>query len=190
MIFSFKNNIPKQNVNFLATKMVTALLIGLATGLLLILLRENLIAHNHKHIWDFVNNLLFQDITTDEGRNAIGIFYIIGQLFINCLQLIIVPMIFSSISLSMCHISDTKKLGRISRKTLCGLLTTSIFALIIAIICGFIAYNLGVFNVSINGSTTNNISNISNPLMILIDIIPSNITAIFSSNGRVLSVVF
>ena len=55
-----------------------------------------------------INNLLFQDITKPEANNAIGIFYIVGQLFINSLQLVIVPMVFTSITLAMCNISDTK----------------------------------------------------------------------------------
>ena len=76
-------------------------------------MREYLKSNDYEHIWNVINNLFFQDISVEEGKNAIGIFYIIGQLFINCLQMIIVPMIFSSISIAMCQISDTKKLGRI-----------------------------------------------------------------------------
>lgn len=190
MIFTYKANSAKQNVNNLAIKMGISLLGGLITGLLFLFLREILIANNHESIWNIINNLLFQDISTEEGKTSLGIFYIAGQLFINCLQLIIVPMIFSSIALSMCHISDTKKLGRISGKTLIGFLTTSIFALIIAVICGFIAYNLGVFNVSISGSGTSQVVTSSNPLMVLIDAIPNNITSVLNTNSRVLSVVF
>ncbi|MGL5313215.1 MAG: dicarboxylate/amino acid:cation symporter [Peptostreptococcaceae bacterium] len=190
MIFTYKGNDAKQNVNFLAIKMGISLLAGLITGVLFLLLRENLIANGHESIWSIINNLLFQDISVEEGKNSIGLFYIAGQLFINCLQLIIVPMIFSSIALAMCHISDTKKLGRISGKTLLGFLTTSVLALIIAVICGFIAYNLGVFNVSIAGSGTSQVSATSNPLMVIIDAVPNNITSILTTNSRVLSVVF
>ncbi|MDY2735559.1 dicarboxylate/amino acid:cation symporter, partial [Intestinibacter sp.] len=133
----------------------------------------------------------FQDISTDEGKSAIGLFYIIGQLFINCLQLIIVPMIFSSIALAMCEISDTKKLGRISGKTLLGFLTTSTFALIVAIICGFITYKLGFFNVSISGSSgAAEVATSPNPLMVILDAVPNNIGTVLITNGRVLSIVF
>ncbi len=52
----------------------------------------------------------FQDISDPEkGQSAIGLFYIIGQLFINGLQLVIVPMVFTSITLAICHITDTQK---------------------------------------------------------------------------------
>lgn len=180
----------KQNVNNLAIKMTIALFAGLVTGILLLFLRESLANSGNEHIWNVINNLFFQDISTENGRNAIGIFYIIGQLFIHCLQLIIVPMIFSSIALAMCHISDTKKLGRISGKTLLSFLTTSVFALIVAIICGFTAYKLGAFNVTLDGSAASQVSNSTNPFMVIIDAVPNNIISVFSTNGRVLSVVF
>ena len=85
---------PKQDVNSLARRMAIALIAGLGIGALLLFLRENLITNGHQETWNIINNLFFQDISTEEGKNAIGLFYIIGQLFINCLQLIIVQMIF------------------------------------------------------------------------------------------------
>ena len=184
-------NNSNQNVNTLARKMAIALIAGLVIGALLLILRENLISNGHENIWKVINDLFFQDISTDEGKSAIGLFYIIGQLFINCLQLIIVPMIFSSIALAMCEISDTKKLGRISGKTLLGFLTTSTFALIVAIICGFITYKLGFFNVSISGaSSTTEVATSPNPLMVILDAVPNNIGTVLITNGRVLSIVF
>ena len=184
-------NKSNQNVNTLARKMAIALIAGLVIGALLLILRENLISNGHENIWKVINDLFFQDISTDEGKSAIGLFYIIGQLFINCLQLIIVPMIFSSIALAMCEISDTKKLGRISGKTLLGFLTTSTFALIVAIICGFITYKLGFFNVSISGaSSTTEVATSPNPLMVILDAVPNNIGTVLITNGRVLSIVF
>ena len=184
-------NKSNQNVNTLARKMAIALIAGLVIGALLLILRENLISNGHENIWKIINDLFFQDISTDEGKSAIGLFYIIGQLFINCLQLIIVPMIFSSIALAMCEISDTKKLGRISGKTLLGFLTTSIFALIVAIICGFTTYKLGFFNVSISGSSgVAEVATSPNPLMVILDAVPNNIGTVLITNGRVLSIVF
>ncbi|MDY4575460.1 MAG: dicarboxylate/amino acid:cation symporter [Intestinibacter sp.] len=184
-------NKSNQNVNTLARKMAIALIAGLVIGALLLILRENLISNGHENIWKVINDLFFQDISTDEGKSAIGLFYIIGQLFINCLQLIIVPMIFSSIALAMCEISDTKKLGRISGKTLLGFLTTSIFALIVAIICGFTTYKLGFFNVSISGSSgVAEVATSPNPLMVILDAVPNNIGTVLITNGRVLSIVF
>ncbi|MBS5939038.1 MAG: dicarboxylate/amino acid:cation symporter [Clostridium sp.] len=172
--------------------MAISLVLAVIVGTLFMLLREFLISNDKASIWEIINNLLFQDISTEEGKNSIGIFYILGQLFINCLQLIIIPMVFSSIALSMCHISDTKKLGRISSKTLLGFLATSIYSLIVACLFGFISYKLGFFSVNINAdiSSSVNTSVSSNPLLVIIDMIPSNISSTLSDNSMVLAIVF
>ena len=118
MKLTSKDNVQQKNKYSLSVKMAIALLSGALVGTLLLITRESLISNGNEHRWSIINKIFFQDISIEEGKNAIGIFYIISQLFINSLQFIIVPMIFSSIALAMCHISDTKKLGRISGKTL------------------------------------------------------------------------
>ncbi len=182
--------VQKSNANKLALKMAISLVIGLIAGTSFILLREYLISNGNESTWSIINNLLFQDITNPEATKSIGIFYILGQLFVNSLQLVIVPMIFTSIALSMCHISDTKKLGRISYKTILGFLSTSIFALILAGIFGITAYKLGLFNVNIDNITSSQGSSGSNPLLVFVQAIPNNITSVFGDNSRVLSIVF
>ena len=182
-----KTHTSTNNANKLAIKMATALIIGLIAGTSFIFLREKLISSGNSDTWTMINNLLFQDITKPEANNAIGIFYIVGQLFINSLQLVIVPMVFTSITLAMCNISDTKKLGRISYKTILG---TSVFALILAGIFGMTANKLGLFNVSISNISSSEGSVASNPLLVFVQAIPNNITSVFGENGRVLSIVF
>lgn len=184
-----KNNL-KKNPNELAIKMVVALILGLIAGTSFIFLREYLNGNGKGDLWLTINNLLFQDITAEQGRNAIGIFYILGQLFINSLQLVIIPMVFTSIALAMCHISDTKKLGRISYKTILGFAATSIFALLLAGILGFSAHKMGLFNVTIDNIAAKQGGAGSNPLLVLVQAIPNNITSVFSENGRILSIVF
>lgn len=175
----------------LAIRMAISLGMAVVVGIIFIFLREYLNSNNKEEVWNIINKLLFQDITAIGAKNALGIFYILGQLFINSLQLVIVPMIFSSIALAMCRISDTKKLGRISTKTLLGFLTTSVLVLILSGTLGFIAYKIGMFNIMIDGVTTGTqIVEGSNPFIVFIDAIPNNITHVFSTNGRVLSVVF
>lgn len=180
----------KNKANDLAIKMVISLILGLTLGTLFIFLRENLISNGNGDTWTLINNLLFQDISAPGATNAVGIFYIIGQLFINSLQLVIIPMVFTSIALAICHISDTRKLGRISYKTILGFLITSLFALILAGIFGFTAHKLGLFNVNIANIASSEGSTGSNPLLVLVQAIPNNITGVFTDNGRVLSVVF
>lgn len=181
----------KHKGNKLAKRMAIALILGLVAGIGCILLREQLIQNGNGEVWSTINHLLFQDISKEEGANAIGIFYIIGQLFINALQLIIVPMVFTSITLAMCHISDTKKLGRISYKTVGYFFLTSCIALIVAGIVGFSVYHAGAFDVAIEANITGGTaSTASNPLQVVVQAIPNNIASAFSNNGGVLSVVF
>lgn len=182
----------KQNSgNKLAFKMIIALICGLIAGLICIVLREYLVANGQSNVWKTINDILFQDITAKEATSAIGLFYIVGQLFVNSLQLIIVPMVFVSITLAICAITDTKKLGRISTKTLLTFLTTTICALIWAGIVGFIAYRLGIFNtVHASDITIQQGSTGTNPLNIILSIIPNNFVLALTNNGGVLAIVF
>ena len=41
------------------------------------------------------------DITTTDGFEGLGLFYIIGQLFMRGLQMAIVPLVLTSLSLAM-----------------------------------------------------------------------------------------
>ena len=180
----------KQNSNKLAIQMAISLILGLIAGTGFILLRESLLSNGNIDLWTTINNLLFQDISAEGAQNALGLFYIAGQLFVNSLQLVIVPMVFTSIALAMCKVSDTKKLGRISYKTILGFLVTSLFALILAGIFGFAANKMGLFNVSIDNLTSQAGSAGSNPLLVIVKAIPNNIAATFSQNGSILAVVF
>ena len=175
--------------NTLAVKMTIALVAGIAAGFLCILLRENVGAQSET--WKMINKFLFQDISAKGAEKAVGIFYIIGQLFINSLQLIIIPMVFTSITLAMCHISDSKKLGRISYKTLGFFFVSSVIALILAGIVGMAVKASGAFNIDIQ-SSVNVVSGKSgsNPLLVLVSVVPNNIFAAFSNNGGVLATVF
>lgn len=176
------------HANKLAMKMGIALGGGLIAGTLFIFLREYLLGSGQGHLWQTINLLLFQDI--NGSSEALGIFYILGQLFINALQLVIVPMVFTSIALAMCRITDTKKLGRISYKTITGFLATSIFALGFAGVLGFIAHKAGIFQVSISNINAAVGSEGRNPLLVILEAVPNNITGAFTQNGKVLSIVF
>ena len=180
-----------QNGKKLAKKMIIALICGLIVGFGCILLRENLVSHGQEATWNTINNIFFQDITAEGATNAIGIFYIVGQLFVNSLQLIIVPMVFVSICLAITVITDTKKLGRISSKTIFTFLKTTVCALIFAGIIGSFVYSTGAFNsidatnIAIQEGTTG-----SNPLSIIMSIVPNNFVSAFTNNGGVLAIVF
>ena len=182
-----KQNSGKQ----LAKKMLIALVCGLIAGFGCIIFREHLNSSGQGELWKTINNILFQDITAEGATSAIGIFYIIGQLFVNALQLIIVPMVFVSITLAICTITDTKKLGRISSKTILTFFTTTVCALIFAGVVSTVVYHLGLFNAVDAGKITVQQGTAgSNPLNIIVSIIPNNFISAFTTNGNVLAIVF
>ncbi len=178
----------KSKNNKLAVKMLAAMVLGIVAGLIFMSIRESLGATSDT--WKTINNLLFQDITAAGAEKAIGLFYIIGQLFIRSLQLVIVPMVFSSIVIAIGNISDASTLGRVSAKTFGVFLLTSVVALIIAGVVGLVCYSAGMFNIVVEGLSASSGSTGSNPLNVILNIIPSNIGATFSVNNAVLAVVF
>ena len=178
----------KNNSNRLAVKMLIAMVAGIAFGIVFMLLREHLGATSAA--WTTINNLLFQDITAKGAENAIGLFYIIGQLFVKSLQLVIVPMVFTSIVMAIGTIRDAATLGRVSLKTFGWFLLTTVVALVLAGAVALICFNAGMFNTTIEGLAAANGSTGANPLNVLLNIVPSNIGATFSVNNAVLSLIF
>lgn len=176
----------KANPNRLALQMVIALVAGIIAGLIFMVIREEVGGET----WSTLNNLLFQDITAAGAESAIGLFYIGGQLFVRALQVIIVPMIFTSIAMAIGTVSDARTLGRISTRTLLWFLMTTIGGLLLAGIVGLTIYEAGWFNTNLEGLSASAGSTGSNPLNVILGIIPSNIGTTFSSNTSVLAVVF
>ena len=176
------------NSNKLALRMMVAMVAGILVGLLFMVFREY--AGSDSMLWQNINNLLFQDITVPGGERALGLFYLGGQLFIRALQLIIVPMVFSSIVLAISEISEASTLGRVSAKTMGWFMLTSGIALVLASIFGMVFFKAGVFSATIEGISISSGTTGSNPLNVILNIIPSNIISTFSVNNAVLGIVF
>jgi len=178
----------KNKSNRLAMHMLIAMFAGIAVGLVFMLIREKLGATSEA--WTSINNLLFQDITVSGAEKAIGLFYICGQLFIKSLQLVIVPMVFTSIVMAISTIRDAATLGRVSAKTFFWFLMTTCIALVLAGAIALICFNAGMFNTSLQGLSAATGSTGANPLNVILNIVPSNIGATFSVNNAVLSLIF
>ena len=159
------SNTTKKQPMSVVKKMMIALVGGLLVGIAFLLLREQLISSGNEGAWTILNKILFQDITAEDGVSAIGLFYIIGQLFMRGLQLAIVPLVLVSLSLAMCSISSSTKLGRIAGRTLIGFF--------LFYVCGAFLAGMDAFN----------------PLATIVNAVPSNIAAAFSSNNSILAVV-
>ena len=176
------------DTNKLAVKMLIAMVSGILAGLVFMSIREKVGADSSA--WLTINSLLFQDITAAGGEQAIGLFYILGQMFIRALQLVIVPMVFTSIVMAIGEIREASTLGRVAGKTIGFFLMTSGIALLLAGFIGLAFFKAGTFNVAIEGLGAATGSTGSNPLKVILDIIPSNIGATMSVNNAVLAIVF
>ena len=120
----------KHNSNRLAVKMLISMVAGIAAGLVFMAIRERVGADSA--LWQTINSWLFQDISAAGAHKAVGLFYIGGQLFVKSLQLVIVPMVFTSIVLAIGTIRDAATLGRVSAKTFGWFLMTTVVALTMA----------------------------------------------------------
>ena len=161
---------------------------GILTGLLFMAARNYF--GQDSTVWRTLNNMLFQDITVPGGERALGLFYLGGQLFIRALQLIIVPMVFSSVVMAISEIREASTLGRVSAKTIGWFMLTSCTALLMAGVIGMVFFKAGIFSATIEGVSASTSATGSNPLNVILNIIPSNIASTFSVNNAVLGVVF
>ena len=174
--------------NRLAVKMLISMVCGIVAGLIFMSIREHFGAASP--VWQAINGWLFQDITAQGAEKAVGLFYIGGQLFVKSLQLVIVPMVFSSIVLAISTIRDASTLGRVSGKTFGWFLMTTVVALVLAGAVALVCFKSGLFNATIKGVAAATGSTGSNPLNVILNIVPSNIAASFSVNNAVLSLIF
>ncbi|MBM6685870.1 dicarboxylate/amino acid:cation symporter, partial [Faecalicatena contorta] len=87
------SNTQKKEKMSVVKKMIIALVGGLVVGLIFMFIRSSLLDSGNEGTWDIINKILFQDITAADGTAALGLFYIIGQLFMRGLQAAIVPLV-------------------------------------------------------------------------------------------------
>lgn len=174
-------------------KMMLSLALGVAIGLFVVFLKEFLNSNNYEGVWTFICKIFFDDITSAAGNGSIGIFYILQQVFMNGLQACIVPLVFVSITLSICSMTDKKKLGRIAGKTIAGFMVFYVLGCIVASIIAMISKNAGLFNSTIDiseAATTVTEVAATNILCTIVNAVPSNVIATLGVNTSIVAVVF
>lgn len=164
---------------------------GFVVGFLFLFLREFLNGNGHAGVWNVIDAILFQDITQTTGVEGIGLMYIIGQLFMRGLQMSIVPLVITSLSLALCSLADPERLGKIAGKTF---ITYICFYVVAAALAGAAAYavkSAGLFDVHLPNEVVTDPVTMEgyNPLVTVVNAVPSNIFAAFYSNSSILSVV-
>lgn len=172
-------------------RMIIAVIAGFVVGFLCLILREFLNGNGNEGVWNIIDAIFFQDITTTDGFEGLGILYIVGQLFMRGLQMAIVPLVLTSLSRAMCSLANPERLGKIAGKTF---ITYICFYVVAAALAGAAAYfvkSMGWFNVNLPNEMATEAVTMEgyNPLTAIITAVPSNIFSAFASNNEILAVV-
>ena len=168
-------------------RMVTALILGVILGIVISLLKPSM----SPATWDILNKIFFQDITVSEGRNAIGLFYIIQTVFTNALKLAIVPMVFFSIIMSVCGMNDMRKLGRIAGKTIITFVLFYLVACFFAAVVSELVINMGLYREFVVENLAADVTEAetSNILVTIVNAVPDNMISALGNNNKMLAVI-
>ncbi|MEW4283241.1 dicarboxylate/amino acid:cation symporter [Priestia koreensis] len=109
----------------LSTKIIIALILGAVVGLVLNIASPD--------VFEKVNTFLFTPL---------------GKIFLGLINMLVVPIVFFSITLGTAGLGDPKKLGRIGAKTISYFLVTTTMAIVIGLVLAFAIQpgNVGEFD--------------------------------------------
>ena len=124
-----------------------------------------------------------------------------GQIFVNLLKLIAVPLVFASLIKGVSSLSDISKLSRIGGKTIAIYLVSTVIAVTIGLLLvNTVKPGVGFDKDSITKTdqiqkdTKKKVAAVTNvkdgPLEFLVDIVPTNIFDAASNNRNMLQVIF
>lgn len=113
--------------------MMISVVAGFVVGFLCLMIKSHLVGTDSENVWNIIDAIFFQDITATTSIEGIGLFYIIGQLFMHALQMMIVPLVLCSLSLALCSLADPKRLGKIAGKTFVTYLSFYVVAAALAV---------------------------------------------------------
>ena len=164
---------------------------GFLAGFICLFLREFLNGNGQSGVWKAIEAILFQDITATNGIEGLGLFYIVGQLFMRGLQMAIVPLVITSLSLALCSLADPERLGKIAGKTFITYICFYVTAAALAGAAAYFVKSMGWFDVNLPSEMATEAVTMDgyNPLVTVVNAVPSNIFSAFSSNNTILSVV-
>ena len=130
----------------------------------------------------YVDNPLIRDTVLMNN-----VFYFGGEIFIRLMKMLVVPLVFSSIVVSLVSISNMRKLGKIGRSAMIFYILLTVIALIIAFgVTSIIKPGIGI-NLASSGQAANMATNLTMTETIL-NIIPENpISAM--TNGEMLPII-
>lgn len=153
----------------LTTKIFIALILGVITGLILHPMKDNPFVS--KYLLNFVFNLL-------------------GNGFVRAIRMVVVPLVLCSLVIGAAGIEDVTKLGRIGVKTLIFYLSTTAFAVILALVGGNIinpGRGVNIGDIAVSQVTVSE----TKPFVdILLDMIPINPAEAMATGNMLQIIVF
>lgn len=172
-------------------KMILAVVLGFVVGFIMLFFKAYLLNNGGEKVWNIIDAIFFQDIFATKGIEGIGLFFIIGQLFMRGLQLAIVPLVITSLSLALCSLANPEKLGKIAVKSFVSYLTFYVVAATLAGAAAYFVKTMKWFDVNLPSQVATEAITMDgyNPLVTVINAVPSNILSAFASNNSILSVV-
>ncbi len=128
----------------------------------------------------------FPESTFVEGYLTNGIFHVVGQIFISSLQMLVVPLVFVSLVVGTCSLSDPSKLGRLGGKAVGLYLVTTAIAITLAIgIAVLVQPGTGI---ELSSNATYEPKAAPSLAQVIIDLFPTNPFSAFA-NGNMLQVI-
>ncbi|MBU2962599.1 dicarboxylate/amino acid:cation symporter [Citreicella sp. C3M06] len=118
-----------------------------------------------------------------------GLFYMIGRMFVNALQMLVVPLVFFSLICGVAGIGDVRILGRVGGKSFALYLATTATAIAVAILIALVVAPGNGF--VMDGIDTSGVSGREAPSVwdTFANIVPRNPVAAFA-NGEMLQIIF
>lgn len=147
----------------LTTKIFIALALGAIVGIIL-----NYVVPDS----DFKQNVIIN-----------GVLYVVGQGFIRLMQMLVVPLVLTSLVCGSMSIGDTKKLGSVGVRTLCFYIATTALAITVALCIGNLinpGVGLDMDTVQQSAAATSSVNSTGNADSVsvtetILNIIPTNI---------------
>lgn len=161
----------------LTTKIFIGMIAGIVTGVLL------------KWLFDNSGDLsfsVFDSTVSAYGVLVDGIFHVVGQIFINSLKMLIVPLVFVSLVCGVANLSEPSKLGRLGGKSVGLYIGTTAIAITVAIIAALIVQPGA--GIPIPTDATFAAKEAPSLAQVIIDIFPSNPFQSFTE-GKMLQVI-
>ncbi|WP_258807197.1 dicarboxylate/amino acid:cation symporter [Pseudidiomarina sp. CB1] len=136
----------------------------------------------------FLLKLLFPESVLVEGYLTKGLFHVVGQIFISSLQMLVVPLVFVSLVLGTCSISDPSTLGRLGGKAVSLYMVTTAVAITFAIFAAvLIQPGAGV---EIQSDATFEPSQAPSLAQVIIDLFPKNPFSAMADGNMLQIIVF